>query len=410
MMSRSVHNRTSAVGVSTVTCATPPGLELGGFGARVGLSTGTHDPVTVRAFAVSDGVASTLLVVVDVSNMSVEDTLASRRRISADTGVPIDAIVIAVIHTHSAPWARPDRIQMNRIHQVFWEELNRAIEKAAKQALAGMVPAHMRLGVGVEATVARNRRIPGGQIDPTVSVLRADTVGSLGPDPFAVLVSYACHPVALGPQNLEVSADYPYYTRRVIEGVTGATSVFATGCSGQLNTGHLDRSFAEAKRLGDTVGGAALQTLGRIAPPGGEPDMAGMSGGVAASTVPVQLPRGDESGSVRSELGVVEASVTAFGWGNIRLVALPGEPFLELGLAIRDRSGHPLCVVIGYANGVPGYIPHESAYASGGYEVCQAYRAANDPGPFAADAGRNLVLAGQQALKNVDSQLSITHE
>jgi hypothetical protein len=77
--------------------------------------------------------------------------------------------------------------------------------------------------------------------------------------------------------------------------------------------------------------------------------------------------------------------------GEISILLLPGEPFVELGLEIKQRAGREALMVIGYSNGNPGYIPHRAAYETGGYEVAEAYRFYNYPSAFAPEAGEMLV-------------------
>jgi len=55
--------------------------------------------------------------------------------------------------------------------------------------------------------------------------------------------------------------------------------------------------------------------------------------------------------------------------GNLALVGLPGEPFVELGLEIKARSTAPHTLVAGYANGYLGYFATPRAWEQGGYEV-----------------------------------------
>jgi len=134
--------------------------------------------------------------------------------------------------------------------------LGDAILAAVVRADASKSVASSSLGVGLEATVARNRRIVGGPIDPTVSAIRVDTDGLLA----ALVFRYACHPAALGPANTQVSAEYPRYVTRATDAVyPGSIGLFLTGCAGQLNTGHLERTFEEEARLGRAVAGAATQ-------------------------------------------------------------------------------------------------------------------------------------------------------
>src|SRR5699024_845320 len=55
--------------------------------------------------------------------------------------------------------------------------------------------------------------------------------------------------------------------------------------------------------------------------------------------------------------------------GDLCVVGLPGEIFVEHGLAIRDASPHPMTAVVGLANDHVGYVPTGRACADGGYET-----------------------------------------
>jgi neutral ceramidase len=47
---------------------------------------------------------------------------------------------------------------------------------------------------------------------------------------------------------------------------------------------------------------------------------------------------------------------------------LPGEVFVELGLAIKKRSPFPMTFVVELANDNIGYVPDRRSYAEGNYE------------------------------------------
>jgi hypothetical protein len=51
------------------------------------------------------------------------------------------------------------------------------------------------------------------------------------------------------------------------------------------------------------------------------------------------------------------------------MVFLPGEPFVEIALAIREASPCQFTAVAGYAESYIGYIPTDRAFKSGGYET-----------------------------------------
>lgn len=346
------------------------------------------------------------VVTVDVVGLDVSDARMLRHQIEDATGISRDAVIIVATHTHSAPAAMPLRAPMGVVDGSFWSALCAAIVSSVVEADRTQVAATLRMGIGTEPTVARNRRIPGGPIDMAVPVVRADVVGG---ELLALLFSYACHPVTLGPDNTEVSADYPGFAIRAVEAVfDDSVALFATGCAGQLNTGHLERSFGEARRLGRAVAGAAIQCAAQIGPPAGRP--VAMAPDAAATpptawcTVQVGLPKVQSAGDDldgHDHAKIVEVDVTALRWGSIVVVGLPGEPFMEIGQQIRSSCGIPGVVVLGYANGCPGYIPDVSAYAAGGYEVCDAHRFYGESAAFAPEAAGRLVAAALHAIKQV---------
>jgi len=77
-------------------------------------------------------------------------------------------------------------------------------------------------------------QVPTAPVDPTVSVVRIDTAGGT---PLAVLVSYACHPVVLGSDNQQYSADFPATMNHIVEEQIGGKvmSFFLQGAPGDIN-------------------------------------------------------------------------------------------------------------------------------------------------------------------------------
>jgi hypothetical protein len=71
-------------------------------------------------------------------------------------------------------------------------------------------------------------------------------------------------------------------------------------------------------------------------------------------------------------------------------VSLPGEIFVELGLAIKQDSPFPHTIIAELANGSIGYIPSRRAYAQGNYEVVSA-RCAEGSGERLVDAALRLL-------------------
>jgi hypothetical protein len=69
------------------------------------------------------------------------------------------------------------------------------------------------------------------------------------------------------------------------------------------------------------------------------------------------------------------AKISALRLGQLVLLFIPGELFVEIGLAVKANAPCPLTFLVGYAEDYIGYIPTDSAFEEGGYEL--------GPGPWA---------------------------
>ncbi|MBA3451375.1 MAG: neutral/alkaline non-lysosomal ceramidase N-terminal domain-containing protein [Chloroflexia bacterium] len=82
--------------------------------------------------------------------------------------------------------------------------------------------------------------------------------------------------------------------------------------------------------------------------------------------------------------------------GPALLAGIEGEPFAEIGMAIKNGSPWPATWFGGYTGGWAGYIPTADAYPLGGYEV--------DTSPFAPDAAARLVDETLTALRDLERE------
>ena len=90
--------------------------------------------------------------------------------------------------------------------------------------------------------------------------------------------------------------------------------------------------------------------------------------------------------------------MTVFALGtDVAIVALPGEAFVELGLAIKQGSPFRTTLVIELSNCVETiYVPTRAAYAGGSYEVTNS---TTMPG-----SGEMIVQAALELLKDAATQ------
>jgi hypothetical protein len=77
----------------------------------------------------------------------------------------------------------------------------------------------------------------------------------------------------------------------------------------------------------------------------------------------------------------LQVEIQALRIGDVALIAMPGEPFAEIGAAVRAKSPFAFTMFCGYSNGKGGdYMPIASEYQHGGYEIERS-----PYGPEAAD-------------------------
>ena len=98
--------------------------------------------------------------------------------------------------------------------------------------------------------------------------------------------------------------------------------------------------------------------------------------------------------SAPPERGPVRIEVQALRIGELAIAAMPGEPFAEIGHAVRTRSPFALTMFCGYSDGVGGdYVPIAEEYQHGGYEV--------ERSPYGPEAADLVVAAAVRLLQEM---------
>lgn len=377
----------------------------GGFAARTTDTDVTHDPLEARAVAIGE----TCLIVVDATAVDAE--LCDE--IAALIGIPRAQVVVTATHTHSGP-----AFVRGGIGDATLAFRDYVAERAAAAGLAARAarrPREVGYGDAGALPFATDRRRGGRPDAARLQVLHWSAAADA---PEGWLLLYPCHPTVLGPDNVQLSADYPGAVRAALsEGRSGADVIFATGCAGDVNAGHKVtdsyaatasnvRTFAEVERLGALISDAALSasltpladsTTAAVRRELGLPYEAldPLDGpGLVDTWRSWMAEASDAEGAVYSAWidwarrpdagtsGVLPGSVTAFRWGELSAVFLPGEPFLAAAVALGAELGPGAVMAFGYANGCPGYLPSADAYDDGGYEVEDAHRYYGVPAPF----------------------------
>lgn len=405
---------------------TPTGpVPMSGFAIRTEPSTGAHDPLYVRALQLGDGVRTVCLVVFDLIGVDARLSRAARDAVAERTDVDCDDVVVLATHTHGGP-AVLERAHLGAIDEAYRRTLTALAADAAEDAARYARPTRVGYAEGREATIAHNRRVANGPIDPAVRVVafeRDDRV-------VGVLTSYACHPVTLGPGNRLLTRDYPgFLVDRLSAVLPDAFTAFATGLCGQVNTGHdayasqrhgdgPKRSYAEAARIGRRLADVAHLAIERELHP--------VTGPLRMARAEVRLPfaplHRDPSADAaawraeRASLGIGDPARTALldawiawaerhpgdfpaarrsevaclGLGPLLIAFYPGEIFVEYAHDLAEALPGRFVLPIAYAHDAPGYLPRPDAFPAGGYEVDEAYRIYGEPAPYGPQAAEEV--------------------
>ena len=429
-------------GVGRTTLTPPLGTPLVGYGGRERGADAIRDDIYATSLVLSDGNTTVALVTCDLCALPIRQVRYVQRLIEERTGIPPAHVMINTSHAHSGPLTTFNEETPESVRQVVVALLD-GIAESVVQAAAVLVPCRLSAGRGtVEASVNRRKRngysdavtpeSPEGTVDPDLHVVRID--GLYG-TPLAVVTAYACHPVALRPPSHAISADFVCALRATVEPQVGAPLLFAQGAAGNLvpigpememeerleltgkvlGTEALRVYFAlgaEALPVDDSRGAEALraygppESLSGATPAPSKPMLAAASENLLLDLWTEQPPIADAERSHQTfpyltpplVNGKVECAVQALRLGNVALVGVAGEAFVEIGLAVKARSPIPHTIFLGYTNGCLGYLPTAAAYEPGGYEVHRAHAVYRLPHTIAPDSADRIIATSLELL------------
>ncbi len=410
-----------------------------GRGVQIAGDIGKHrpvetveDPLFARAMVLESGGKRIALVSLDLCFACDPYVTEIRRRVTKETSIAPEALVIHATHSHGAPaigglvvepgspWVTPDIAWLAGDDGYNQVAIDKTVE-AVVRANANLQPATIGWGSGIEGRISSNRRFVmrdgtscchptvrdprilhvEGPMDPEVGVVG---VKSAAGEWLGMLMNFSCHPTH-GFSFRYITAGWPgaWATQIKQQFGTQCVPVVLNGFAGNLHhANHLDDTHdADHRRMGRILAEDAANILNkltfsdavdvdyqsrRIPIPLRQmtPDrLEETKKYLAEHPTPLWQPTSDrnicwEWVYAVSRMGVyertqknpnLECEVQVLRIGSMAFVAFPGEPFCEGQLRIKLESPFYPTYGVGVCNAHVGYIPTPRAHKGGGYET-----------------------------------------
>ncbi len=280
---------------------------------------------------------------------------------------------------------------------------------------------------------------PIGELDQRVNVLRFDREGGAS----IVLVNYGLHADTINGELF--SSDWPGWMRKTIskaldgveamffngaEGDVGSTNIHPAG--GDMNDTEISfdnemKSPGMARFVGRAIAGTVLQVYDKVeyidvekidiihknipipANKGTKEQLptahkykelheAGRDDLIPYSAMELTTVVAEALRICRLEHGSdnFDIKIAGIKLGCVALVGLPGEPFTEIGVKIKETSGWRLIMPCSLTNGDMGYFPVQSAYDEGGYEARTS--------PYKAGIAERLIDGAKELLSDLNNK------
>lgn len=384
------------------------------------------DPLLAKGVVLRDEGGTYVLCAVDWCLLRGKAYDLFREKIAAAVGTDVSRVAVQTVHQHNAPNTDSEaQVLLNQTKEppthadlAFLEAAATKVAEAARQATQWQTVTQVGTSKAKVEQIASNRRVPkaGGGIavryssskDPAMQAapeglidpyLRTITFFN-GDKPIVQMHYYAVHPQSFYGDG-RVTWDVPGIARERLEKETGVFQVYFTGCAGNVTAGKYNNGTPEARKaLAERLYTAMKQSIAEIKREAVAP--------IQWRVRPVRLPARQEPEYTEKELrpliGVtttqpvtrIKAAVdlaavkriasdrpvefSCLGMGDIRILHLPGEPFIEHQLFAQEAGRGEFVAVAGYGDDFTGYICTEKAYAEGGYEPTETSLAPSNEG------------------------------
>lgn len=413
-------NTSLKVGVTSIDITPPTGYPV----HRVP-SEGFFDPIKIKTLVLTQEKDEFAFVTADLFYIDYDLANIARKLASEKTGIPVSNICISATHTHADPsYADDFAVYFKKYNEGtlsaddennYAARIIKEMARSVDEAKGNQKTVTMQTGVAKTSEIVFNRRhlmrdgsviMNGGLLNP--DIIRA--VGPVDPDlsfvlftdennkPFASLTTFAMQTATIGGTK-KFSGGYPHFIEMGLKNKFGDDfiSLFAEGTCADVNHWDITKPGPQigyeevTKPIGEKLALTILNKLPEIQK--GTPSL-----GVRSTIINVPLQMysqmdlewaksytGDPPNSIvrtrakrilhldelRNRFGEnipMEIQVIRLS-DETAIVTLPGQVFVELGLALKKASPFQNTIIITLANNHEECIPLRKAYTEGSYEI-----------------------------------------
>jgi len=338
------------------------------------------------------------------------------------------AVIIACTHTHLGPCTADAYGNEHNPEYVDW--FVKKLTDTAVLAVQDLAPARLSYTRGEVKDVAfvRRFRMKDGSCRTNPGYLNPDIDHPLGsPDensslliikrenePEIGIVNFQVHPDVIG--GCKFSADYPRFVRDTYETlIPHSRCMYINGAQGDTNhvdvrlgpgacRGKADGGYERSRYMGRKIAMSVIANYELARPLTGDRIAFGQKSYLAAvnkgtpqeleasrGVVEIFEAQGVDAitpfpGRTKAETRTIakrvvaldkfpdekELYLTAVSVGDVVFAGFPGEPFTDIGRAVKANSRFTLTIPACAANGYEGYFPMSTAFTEGGYEALNA--------------------------------------
>ncbi|MBK8505941.1 MAG: hypothetical protein IPL46_29355 [Saprospiraceae bacterium] len=398
------------------------------------------DPLSARGVVIYSDQAPVVLCAVDYLGIANEGLEAWKNALAQAAATSVDRVWVSVLHQHDGMRCdlTTERIMAEyglggtRFNVPYIEKSIRKVAKSVGKACKTRIPiTHIGYGEAIVDSVASNRRILGDA--DTVVLIRwsksTDAKAIAAPEglidpwlksvsfwndekPVAALTYYATHPQSYYGQG-DVTCEFVGIARNNLEKELGFPHIHFNGCSGNVTAG----KYNDGSTIMRPILTNRMETGMRQAWENTHKEKLA-SADISWKSLPISLPLGKHliEENLRADLANFTVTrinkltaakhlawllqtkagkkidISSLKLGNIQILNLPGELFIEYQLAAQKLKPELKICTAAYGEYGPGYIGTKISYSQGGYETSEgASRVSEDSEEIIMSAIHNVL-------------------